>query len=150
MGQREGLVFAARPLQLAARLVAPPIGPADRLPLRPGADDPTVTVSVPDEPLQEHIQRQILRRINRKSLQLKPKQRAPSAQPRARQSVYSRPFCSHTPVSCCLHPLSPFQLIDLWQRTGSSLIRCERSQTIGSHASLFLPVREREAALSLH
>lgn len=50
--QRQGLVSAARPLQLAGALVAPPIRAAHRLHLRPRADDPTVTVSVSDQPLQ--------------------------------------------------------------------------------------------------
>ena len=48
----QSFIFAARSLQLAARLVAPPVRAAHRLPLRPRADHPTVTVPVPDQPLQ--------------------------------------------------------------------------------------------------
>lgn len=70
MSQSEGLVLAARPLQLAACLVAPPIRPADGLPLRPRADDPTVTVSVPNEPLQEQEAGQTVRTFKVKSPQV--------------------------------------------------------------------------------
>lgn len=50
--QHQGSVFAARPLQLAGAVVAPPIGATHGLHLRPCADEPTVTVSVSNQPLQ--------------------------------------------------------------------------------------------------
>jgi len=52
MRQRQRLVSAARPLQLAARLVAPAVRAAHRLRLRPRADDPAVAVPVSDQPLR--------------------------------------------------------------------------------------------------
>lgn len=51
VGERQRPVFAARPLQLAAVLVAPPIGAAHGLRLCPRADDAAVAIPVPDQPL---------------------------------------------------------------------------------------------------
>lgn len=51
MGERQRPVFAARPLQLAAVLVAPPIGAAHGLRLCPRADNAAVAIPVPDQPL---------------------------------------------------------------------------------------------------
>lgn len=54
VSQCQCLIFAARPLQLAAGLIAPPVWAAHRLPLCSWADDPTVTVSVSNQPLQRN------------------------------------------------------------------------------------------------
>lgn len=59
MGQRQRSVFAARPLQLAARLVAAAVRAAHRLALCPRADDPAVTVPVADQPLRRGIQQRV-------------------------------------------------------------------------------------------
>lgn len=53
--QRQGFLFAARPLQLAGAVVAPPVRAAHRLRLCPCTDDPAVAVSVSDQPLQRGI-----------------------------------------------------------------------------------------------
>lgn len=57
--QCQRFILAARPLQLTAGLIAPPVRAAHRLPLRPWADDPTVTVSVSNQPLQSEIQQHV-------------------------------------------------------------------------------------------
>lgn len=58
VGERQRPVFAARPLQLTAILVAPPIRAAHGLHLRPRADSAAVAVPVPDQPLGGARQRE--------------------------------------------------------------------------------------------
>lgn len=57
--QCQCFILAARPLQLTAGLIAPPVRAAHRPPLRPRADDATVTVSVSDQPLQWETQQRV-------------------------------------------------------------------------------------------
>lgn len=53
-------IFAARPLQLTAAFIAPPVWATHRLTLRPWANGPAVTVSVSNEPLQTQTHKHVL------------------------------------------------------------------------------------------